>query len=305
MTTGYVDLQVNGSFGLDFNGEPWSVAELDQLCVQMQSIGVAKFLPTLITDSLDRMCERLTCLCRTRESSKLATEMIPGFHLEGPFLSGELGYVGAHPVEHILSATTDRAKRLLDSGEGLVRLVTLAPEQDVEGHVTRFLVDQGIRVSAGHSNASLDQLKASIDQGLSAITHLGNATPAMLPRHDNIIQRVLHLRSQLHIMLIADGHHLPVYVLRNFLDWIGVDRAIVVSDAISAAGMPPGEYHLCGQQVRVGEDGACRSTVGSNFVGSAATLERMHRVLREQLQVSEPDIQKLLSQNPAAYLGCS
>ena len=302
MTTGFVDLQVNGGFGLDFNGELWSEESLDEFCRKMRAIGVAQFLPTLITDDLTVMSERLACLCRTRATSDLAKSMIPGFHLEGPFLSKEAGYVGAHPAAHIVPATIERMQRLLEAGEGLVRLVTLAPEQDANGMVTRYLTKQQVRVSAGHTDASLDQLKASIQYGVSAFTHLGNATPSMMARHDNIIQRVLYLRGQLRIMLIADGHHLPPFVLRNLLDWIGVENAIVVSDAIGAAGMPPGEYHLCGQDVRVGGDGSCRSLVGSNFVGSASTLERMHQVLRDQLHLPDTSIDRLLRLNAMAYM---
>lgn len=300
---GYVDLQVNGSFGVDFNGPPWSDEAMEQICIDLQAIGVSKFLPTLITASVESTCHRLHRLQASRSSSSLAQSMIPGFHIEGPFLSGQAGYVGAHPTEHILPASVSIMQRLLDAAGGLVRLVTLAPEQDPTGEVTKMLVKANIRVSAGHTNASMDQLKAAIQHGVSGFTHLGNATPPSMPRHDNIIQRVLALREHFTIMLIADGHHLPLFVLKNILDLIGFEKTIVVSDAISAAGMTPGRYRLCEQEVIVGEDGSCKSIDGSYFVGSAATMNRMNQILVDRLGLTDAECRKLLSTNPLHYLG--
>ena len=117
--------------------------------------------------------------------------MIVGFHAEGPFLNPAPGYVGAHQPECVRPACQADAQALLDAGGGLVKLLTLAPEQDPGAAVTKFLVEQGVVVSAGHCNPSLDQLKAAIDAGLSMVTHFGNGCPVELPRHDNVLQRFL------------------------------------------------------------------------------------------------------------------
>ena len=124
------------------------------------------------------------------------------------------------------------------------RLVTLAPERDPGLKVTRWLAGQAILVSAGHCDASTDQLRAAIDAGLSMFTHLGNGCPTTLHRHDNIIQRVLSLRKRLTISFIADGVHVPAAALGNYLRLAGVDRSIVVTDAITAARARSQALHL-------------------------------------------------------------
>jgi N-acetylglucosamine-6-phosphate deacetylase len=214
--------------------------------------------------------------------------MIAGIHLEGPFLSAEPGYIGAHPPDAACEASQAIAERLLEAGQGTLQLMTLAPERDPRGEVTRYLSDRGVIVFAGHTNASFIQLQQAIDQGLQGFTHLGNATPPQMPRHDNILWRVLGLRDQLFITLIADGHHLPPFLLKTLLELIPTQRAILVSDAVAAAGLGPGTYQLAGQTVLVGQDGAARSPNGLHFVGSAATLPTMHQVLLEH-QIGSPD----------------
>src|SRR5690606_13516502 len=124
-------------------------------------------------------------------------------------------------------------RRLLDAGGGLVKLVTLAPEQDTAARVTALLAREGIAVAAGHTNASLDQLRRACDAGLRLFTHLGNACPMLMPRHDNIIQRALSLRDRITCCFIADGVHVPFVALGNYLALVGAERCVVVSDAMA------------------------------------------------------------------------
>jgi N-acetylglucosamine-6-phosphate deacetylase len=127
------------------------------------------------------------------------------------------GYVAAHDAASILPATPEAVARLVDAGGGLVRLVTLAPECDAAAATTRWLVDQGITVSAGHTDCSLVQLAAAIETGFSMVTHLGNGCPTVLPRHDNVIQRLLSRADDLWICFIPDGVHVPWFALKNYL----------------------------------------------------------------------------------------
>ena len=166
--------------------------------------------------------------------------MIWGVHIEGPFINETPGYVGAHPPLAVRPAEVEGMKRLLEAAGGLTRLVTLAPERDPGLKVVRYLAEQGILVAAGHSDASVDQLLAAVDAGLSLFTHLGNGCPHLLPRHDNIIERALSLRDRLIPTFIGDGVHIPLMVLGNYLRLVGIDRAVVVTDAISPARLKPG-----------------------------------------------------------------
>jgi len=256
-----------------------------------------------VTDAAESMAARLTRIARLRSNDPLVQNAIWGFHLEGPFISPLKGYVGAHPVEHVRPADVDLMARLLDAADGLVRLVTLAPECDPGMKLTRLLAKRGVLVSAGHCDPTLDQLRAAIDAGLSMFIHLGNACPMLLPRHDNIIQRVLSLRERLTICFIADGVHVPYFALGNYLHLAGIDHSIVVTDAIAAAGLGPGRYTLGNQTVDVGDDLVARAPDASHFVGSTATMPRMTTGLRAELGLTEEQIEQLTVTNPRRALG--
>ncbi len=272
---GYFDLQVNGYAGVDFNSDALTVDEAHRACAAMRADGVDQALATVITADLDQMARRIARIAAARTADPVVAECLAGIHVEGPFLSSEAGYVGADPAAHAQPASLDAAKRLLDAGGGAVRLVTLAPERDPDGAVTRWLVAQGVRVSAGHCNPSVDQLRRAIDAGLSMFTHLGNGCPLMLHRHDNVIQRVLSLADRLCVTFIADGVHVPFPALKNYLAVVGPERAIVVSDAIAAAGMGPGVYHLAGQEIVVDEQLATwsRRPIASGWIGVYAQAD--------------------------------
>ncbi len=300
---GYVDLQLNGYIGVDFNGDDLTVEAMHGVCRRLRDEGAAGFLPTVITDDVDKMAARLARLAEVRRADPLAQEMILGVHIEGPFISGAEGYVGAHPQAAVRPANLAQMERLLEAADGLTRIVTLAPEHDEGLRVTRYLADQGITVAAGHCNPSLEQLQAAIDAGLSMFTHLGNGCPVQINRHDNIIQRVLSLSGQLWISFIADGLHVPFPTLGNYLRAASAERCVIVSDAVSAAGLGPGRYQLCNQTVVVGEDLVPRSTVGSNFVGSATMIPQMAERLRQHLGLSDDEILQLTTVGPRRILG--
>jgi N-acetylglucosamine-6-phosphate deacetylase len=183
-----------------------------------------------------------------------------------------------------------------------VRLLTLAPECDAAFAVTRWLADRDIRVAAGHCNSSLDQLRGAIDNGLTLFTHLGNGCPLALPRHDNIIQRALSLSDRLWVTFIADGVHVPFVALRNYLRCVGLDRSIVVSDAIAAAGLGAGTFLLGGQNVVVDEQLATWSADRSHLMGAATTLPRACENLRTQLGLTADETRRLTYDNPRAAL---
>ncbi len=302
-SSGYIDLQVNGCAGVDFNGDHLTVEEMRGVCQRLSDEGAAGFLPTVITDEVDVMASRLARLAKVRRADTLAQEMILGIHIEGPFISSEAGFVGAHPQAAVRPASLSQMERLLEAADGLTKIVTLAPEHDEGLRVTRYLTDRGIAVAAGHCDPSLEQLEAAIDAGLSMFTHLGNGCPTMVNRHNNIIQRVLSLSSQLRISFIADGAHVPLPTLGNYLRAAGIERCVIVSDAISAAGLGPGCYRLGDQSVVVGEDQVPRSANGTHFVGSATTMSQMADKLRRCLHLSDGEILQLTAIGPRQILG--
>jgi len=303
---GYVDLQINGIGGIDFNESNLSALSWERALEWLAQDGTTDFLPTLITDSVDSLCLKLANLSRLCEASVQKPEgacKAVGIHLEGPFLSDQVGYIGAHPKHHARPLELDALKRLVDAANGWIRLVTLAPECDPNGRGIEYLAQEDVLIAAGHCNPSIDQLRCAIDSGLSLFTHLGNACPASIPRHENIIHRVLSLRDSLRVTLIADGFHLPLWLLDSWVDWFGEDRVAIVSDAISAAGLAPGIYQLGAQKVAVGADGVPRSADQTHFVGSGATLGRMRNLCESHLSWSSERIEKLFKTNAAQWLG--
>jgi N-acetylglucosamine-6-phosphate deacetylase len=279
--SGYFDLQVNGYGGVDFNSDDLTAEDFSKSLDALRRDGVEQFLPTIITDTIDTMCHRLRRLADLRQQIPLPQQMIPGLHIEGPFLNETDGYRGAHPHDAIHSANIDEMQKLLDAADGLVKLVTLAPERDPHFKCINFLAKRNIKISAGHTDASLDQLTAAIDHGLTMFTHVGNACPMQMHRHDNIIQRALSLSDKLFLTFIADGTHIPLFVLKNYLQQSNPDRCVVVTDAIAPAGLGPGRYKFARWDLLIEDDLVARAPDRSHFVGSAITMRQSESNLKK------------------------
>jgi N-acetylglucosamine-6-phosphate deacetylase len=299
----FFDLQVNGYAGVDFNQDGLNADALHRACERLEEDGVSGLLATIITDDLAAMCRRLSRLAELRDADPLATRLIAGIHIEGPFLNERDGYRGAHPRDAIRPADVDSMARLLDAAGGLTRIVTLAPERDDRLSVTRYLASRGIVVSAGHTDATFDELRAAIDAGLSMFTHVGNGCPMQLDRHDNIIQRALGLADHLWLCFIADGAHVPFTTLRNYLRLAREDRTIVVSDAIAPAGLGPGRYSFGRWDLVIGDDMVPRAPDRSHLVGSGVTMKQSAENLERRLGLPELVVRKLTLENPRIALG--
>jgi len=301
--SGFFDLQVNGYGGVDFNRDDLSAESLHQACLRLEADGVAGILATIISDDPDRMARRLANLTALREQDAMVRRMIVGFHIEGPFLNESPGYRGVHRAEAIRPADPGAMEALLDAAAGLVRIVTLAPERDSGFKVIRMLARRGVVASAGHCDPALDQLRAAADAGLTMFTHLGNGCPHEMDRHDNIIQRALSLRDRLWLCFIADLAHIPAPALGNYLRAAGMDRSIVVTDAVAAAGAGPGSYTLGGQEVVVEGDMVTHGRGDNHLIGSAATMREAMVNLVGRLGLAVEDARRLTVTNPRRAIG--
>ncbi|MEM7473835.1 MAG: N-acetylglucosamine-6-phosphate deacetylase [Planctomycetota bacterium] len=299
---GYVDLQVNGYEGIDFNAADLTIDEVETAAAAMQRDEVAAALPTVITASPAHMLHCISVLRKSIEELPNVSQVFRGIHIEGPFLSHVDGYIGAHPKEHASPQNEALLARLLDAAGPWAKLLTLAPEIDTAGRMTRLCRERKIVVAAGHSDASIKDLEDCVEQGLSLFTHLGNGCPRLMDRHDNIIYRALRFKDLINYSLIADGFHVPEVLFRNLLDWVPREHLLVVSDAISAAGLGPGEYQLGSRMVKIGEDRACRDASGEHFVGSASTMANAESWLLDVIGLDQATRNMLLVENPAAFL---
>lgn len=301
---GYFDIQVNGYGGVDYNQDDLAADDLRRSCERLQADGVDGILATIITEKPDIMAARIRRLVDLREADPVVRAMVAGIHVEGPFLSPRDGFRGAHPADAITPADEAVAARLVEAGQGLVRILTLAPEHDAGAKVTRWAASQGIVVAAGHTDASLEVLRSAIDAGLSMITHLGNGCPMVLSRHDNIIQRALHLREHLWLSFIADGVHIPFHALRNYLDLaLPAGRCLVTTDAMSAAGLGPGTHRISRWTVEVKEDLAAWAPDGSHLLGSALSMPRAADNLRHKAGLEDAVVRQLTEINPRKSVG--
>ncbi len=298
-----IDLQLNGYKGIDFNADDLSVEQLTMACQAVRKDGGHSMLATVITDRLDLMLSRIDQLARMREQSTLIADVMVGIHVEGPFISPTAGYVGAHPVEHVLPATVVNAQALVSAGRGLIRLMTLAPEHDAEFQTTQWLMQQGILVSAGHCDPSTEVLNAAITSGLSAFTHLGNGCPLHMHRHDNIIYRVLAADALRWVMIIPDGIHLPPPLMRTIIRSVGIERIIAVTDATAAGGMGAGHFSLGSQEVVVEPDGAAWASDRSHLVGSTASMKRVCEILEQGVGLTQNEIVQITEVNPSLAIG--
>ena len=299
-----LDLQLNGYRGLDFGAEDLNQKRLAAICRAYRADGGGRFLATVITDSLPVLERRIKALADCLAADAAIRDTVAGIHVEGPFISADRGFVGAHPPAHACEASPTAMERLLEAGRGHVRMVTLAPERDPGFRTISLLASRGVLVAAGHCDPSLEVLRDACAAGLSCFTHLGNGCPHLLPRHDNILHRVLACEELPFVTLIADGVHLPPFLLGAMLRWLGPDRAIVVSDATAAAGMGMGTFELGGLSVVVGKDGAAWSADRTHLVGSTATLSQLRRVLADVGQTAAA-IDRLITINPIRALAAA
>lgn len=293
----YLDLQVNGYAGVDFNTLDLTEEKLEFACKKLSDDNVEGILATIITDDFNNMILKIGNLVKILEKNSIVRSIIKGLHIEGPFLNPQEGFRGAHPEQYIIQPDLEKVKALIESGAGYIKLFTLAPEYDNNFNVIKLLSKSNIIVSAGHTNANMNQLEGAIDNGLLMFTHLGNGSPGIMPRHDNIINRVLSLSDQIYICFIADGIHLPDFVLNNYLKIAGIDRSIIVTDAMAAASAPPGVYSVSHIKVRVGEDRVVREIGKENLAGSAITMAESEKFLSEKIGFDKSKLSKLLYDN--------
>ncbi len=296
------DFQVNGFGGVDFQSESLGLEEMRQAVEVLHRHQVKAILFTLITDDVDALCRKLECIEKLRVQDERIAAAVPGYHLEGPWISSESGYHGAHPIEHVRKPSIGDYRRLRDAAGGNLKLITLAPE--VEGclSIVETAAKEGIRIGLGHTNASEETIDLAVRAGATLATHLGNAVPSQLPRHDNVVQRLL-ARDELIACLIPDGIHLPPFVLRNFFRAKKKGSVFFTTDCMAAAGAPPGLYTVGPHSMEVGEDGVVHLPGDDRFAGSSLTMDRGLENIMAWLSLDRTDAVGMCSTLPAKHFG--
>ena len=297
----FFDLQVNGYLGVDFSSEELTEEPFVEACRALLATGTTGFLPTMITAAPALYRRNLGIMCRAIEKAGLQ-QQLPGFHLEGPFISGVDGARGAHAVQWVHPPDAGLLEDLIRWSCGRLRLLTMAAEVPGAANLCQYAVSKGIRVSLGHQLATYEQIAALEAAGASAMTHLGNALPHQLPRHDNPVYAGM-LLDGLTAMIIADGFHLPAHLIRLILKVKTPARAILVSDLSPIAGLPPGRYHTLGNPAELRSNGHLFNPETGFLVGSGSTLSAAAQYLLDQQLATPTEIHQMAVINPRRYLG--
>jgi N-acetylglucosamine-6-phosphate deacetylase len=292
----FLDVHIHGAAGHDaMEATP---AALDAIGGFLASRGTASFLATTVTAPLDATLRAVSGLAKLiARPAREAVAQPLGIHLEGPFLSHAKR--GVQPPEHLLVPDITTFDRLFAAAEGHVRLMTLAPELPGAAELTAHATRRGVRVSLGHSDATAAETRAAIAAGAVSATHTFNAMRALDHREPGILGVVL-TESALFAELICDGIHTAPEMVRLWWRAKGPEHAILVTDAISAAGMPDGEYQLGGFTVQVAEGRAIARGV---LAGSLLTLDRALANLVAFAGAPLEQALRALTVNPATMIG--
>lgn len=291
---GAIDLQVNGAGGHSV-GEADDAA-LDEVARAVLAGGAVAFLPTMITAPFPRLLERLERVAAWIARGRHRFAVPLGIHLEGPFLAT----AGAHLEAHFVDPTPERIAAVLASARGQLRLVTLAHSRAGAPAAVAQLRAEGVQVALGHCS-TITGFDACVAAGAGLVTHVFNA---MGPMHHRDVGVGGHALDQERVAcsLIVDGTHLHPAWVRNAFRCLGVDRTVLVTDSVAAAGMPDGEYRLGDQPVQL-HRGVVRDAAG-HLAGSALTMRAAVANWLAFVPASGPwTIARLAAANPARLLG--
>jgi N-acetylglucosamine-6-phosphate deacetylase len=294
---GLFDNQVNGYVGVDFSEDGLTPELMEKVVEAIRRDGITSFLPTFITNSHENLLRNFRLASSTLRNINIRNS-VPGFHLEGPYISPEYGYYGTHPPEFVRKADWNEFMMYQEAAGGNIIQVTVAPE--VEGAIgfIEKCSKNGIVVSIGHSNASAEVINMAVKKGARLSTHLGNGLANMIDRHRNAIWPQL-ANDLLMPSIIADGHHLLPEEVKVFFRVKGPDNMFLTSDVSPLSGMAPGKYTYMGSEVIYTPDGFLRNSKMNCLAGASQTLKRGVENMMEFTGCSLSDAINMASGNVA------
>lgn len=299
LAPGFIDIHIHGGAGRDaMEADESALAQIER---QLAKHGVTAYLPTTVTAPQERILKALDGLGKLITSANKNSDRAAalGIHLEGPFISHEKR--GVHPPQDLVLPSPQAFDRFWQASAGNIRMMTIAPELPGAAETIQYARTLGVHSSLGHSNATYNEAQSGISAGADHATHTFNAMRALDHRDPGILGAVLE-DDGLTADIIADGIHVHPSVLNLFLRAKGADRAILITDAISATGMPDGIYSLGGLEVQV-SNGRCEYQ--GKLAGSVLTLDRAIRNVMTFAGWQLQQAVKLATVNPAQRLGIS
>jgi N-acetylglucosamine-6-phosphate deacetylase len=293
---GLIDVQINGYVGVDFSGPDLTLEGVIKATKALWKAGVTTYFPTIITSDLDLIKKNFAILAEARKNPEIGRS-IPGFHLEGPYISPLAGFRGAHLEKYIRKPNWKEFQELQEAAENGIKLITVAPEIDGAIPFIRKCVESGVVVSLGHHNGSAEEIQRAVDAGAEMATHLGNGCANEINRHHNPIWPQLS-NDAITVSIIADGFHLTKEEVRTFYKAKGVDNTILVSDALDLAGLPPGEY-VRGERKLLLTPDVVKLPKENVLAGAASPISKCVGVMLDYTGCSLKNAIQMASTNPA------
>lgn len=298
---GLIDIQVNGFAGMDFSDPELTPEKVAAVLPRIWETGVTSFCPTLITNTHERLMRNFRVLAQALRNYPQFARSVPCFHLEGPYISPG-GARGAHNPQYTRRPDWEEFQELQEAAGGHIGIVTLAPELPGAGDFIRRARAAGTLVAIGHTDATPEQIHRAVEAGARLSTHLGNGCPEMMHRHQNPLWAQLAI-PELHASIICDGFHLPPDFVNAVLRAKTIDGCILITDAVSAATLPPGRYRTFDMEIELLPNNKVVVVGGSMLAGSAASLNHVVDVFLRYTGVPLVDALAAATANPTRLLG--
>jgi N-acetylglucosamine-6-phosphate deacetylase len=300
---GWLDIQVNGFDGHDPNAADADAGVTAAVVRSLWRFGVSGACITICTESEPHLLRSLAAVAAACEADPLIAESVVGIHVEGPHIAREDGPRGAHPLRHVRPPDIEEYRRWQVAAGGRIRIVTLSPEYDEARAYIEAIVADGVVASIGHTAATSDQIRAAVDAGARWSTHLGNGAHVVIRRHPNYIWDQL-AEDRLSAGFIFDGQHLPPAVMQSVIRAKGIERSILVSDALFVAGLRPGVYHLPdGAAVELQVTGRLELAGTPYLAGAVAALPVGIGNAMRHAGVTLSEATRMVTANPSRLLG--
>jgi N-acetylglucosamine-6-phosphate deacetylase len=297
LTPGFIDIQVNGFAGVDYCDPNSPLDAIEQSLDALFSTGVTRLFPTVITGGRAEMLGAVRNLTHARRTLPHGRAM-EGLHIEGPHISPHDGPRGAHPRQHVRPPDIREFDSWQDASEGCVKLVTISPEWPESPAYIEHVVAQGVVASLGHMQANSEQIESCVKAGATLSTHLGNGAHGEMPRHPNYLWQQL-AEDRLAASLIVDGIHLGSDFVRVALRAKGVERCVLITDAVMPAGCEPGPYRLGEVDVELHADRRVTLRGGNRLAGSSLRMDRGVENLMRIGRLSLAEALTMATRNPA------
>lgn len=290
---GFVDIHCHGGGGKYFGS--LTDSEIEQVIATHRAGGTVAGLASLVTEPIENLISQIKRLVPFAQRGEIA-----GIHLEGPYLSH--ARCGAHNPDLLRTPTIAEVQTLLDTGQGFIKMITIAPELDNALEVIEYLAKSGVIAAIGHSQSDAATAQAAIDRGASVVTHFNNAMPKVVDGPGTMNSAVLN-ELRVSLELILDGEHVATNIAREVFE-AAPNRLVMITDAMSAAGSTDGTYKIASLEVNV-KGGVARLASNGSLAGSTLTMSKAFNHALNEIGISITEAVHAASTLPALILGRS